>query len=77
MLPFFFEQVINHAAISGIRSGLVEIPLAVFGAWAVQLARPILPYAMGLQREPCYTKSSPKRIASDSTVSPRVACCLV
>ena len=36
-----------YAAFSGIRSGLVEIPLALFGAWAVQLARPILPYAMG------------------------------
>ena len=36
-----------YAAYTGIRSGLVEIPLALFGAWAVQLARPILPYAMG------------------------------
>lgn len=37
----------SYAAFTGIRSGLVEIPLALFGAWAVQLARPILPYAMG------------------------------
>lgn len=37
----------SYASIAGIRSGLVEIPLALFGAWAVQLARPILPYAMG------------------------------
>ena len=28
-------------------SALVEIPLAVLGAWAVGLARPIIPYAMG------------------------------
>ena len=37
----------SYAAFSGIRSGLVEIPLALLGAWAVQMARPILPYAMG------------------------------
>lgn len=37
----------SYAVIAGIRSGLVEIPLALFGAWAVALARPILPYAMG------------------------------
>jgi ZIP family zinc transporter len=36
-----------YASIAGIRAGLVEIPLALFGALAVQLARPILPYAMG------------------------------
>ena len=36
-----------YASIVGIRAGLVEIPLAVFGAWAVSLARPLLPYAMG------------------------------
>lgn len=36
-----------YAAFSGIRSGLVEIPLALVGAWAVQIAAPILPYAMG------------------------------
>jgi len=37
----------TYASIAGIRAGLVEIPLAVFGALAVQFARPILPYAMG------------------------------
>lgn len=37
----------TYASIAGIRSGLVEIPLALLGAWAVQVARPILPYAMG------------------------------
>jgi len=36
-----------YAAIVGIRAGLVEIPLALLGALAVELARPILPYAMG------------------------------
>jgi ZIP family zinc transporter len=36
-----------YASITGIRAGLVEIPLALFGAWAVQLAAPLLPYAMG------------------------------
>ena len=36
-----------YAAVTGIRSGLVEIPLALFGSWAVQLAEPLLPYAMG------------------------------
>lgn len=36
-----------YASIVGVRAGLVEIPLAVFGAWAVGLARPLLPYAMG------------------------------
>lgn len=36
-----------YAAYTGIRAGLVEIPLAVLGAWAVTLAQPILPYAMG------------------------------
>ena len=36
-----------YAAVTGIRAGLVEIPLALFGAWAVQLAEPVLPYAMG------------------------------
>ncbi len=36
-----------YAALAGIRAGLVEIPLALLGAWAVQLAQPILPYAMG------------------------------
>jgi zinc transporter, ZIP family len=36
-----------YAAVTGIRAGLVEIPLALFGAWAVHLAKPLLPYAMG------------------------------
>lgn len=36
-----------YAALTGIRSGLVEIPLAVFGALAVTVATPLLPYAMG------------------------------
>jgi len=36
-----------YASITGIRAGLVEIPLALFGAWAVQVAEPLLPYAMG------------------------------
>lgn len=36
-----------YAAIAGIRAGLVEIPLALFGAWAVTVAAPLLPYAMG------------------------------
>ena len=36
-----------YAAVTGIRAGLVEIPLALFGAWAVQVAQPLLPYAMG------------------------------
>lgn len=37
----------SYAALTGIRAGLVEIPLVVFGAAAVALAAPILPYAMG------------------------------
>jgi ZIP family zinc transporter len=36
-----------YASLVGIRAGLVEIPLALFGAWAVTIAAPILPYAMG------------------------------
>jgi zinc transporter, ZIP family len=36
-----------YASVVGIRAGLVEIPLAMFGAWAVHAAQPILPYAMG------------------------------
>ncbi|MFN4218091.1 MAG: ZIP family metal transporter [Candidatus Bipolaricaulia bacterium] len=36
-----------YASFVGIRAGLVEIPLALFGAWAVHVAQPILPYAMG------------------------------
>ncbi|EMA49812.1 MULTISPECIES: ZIP family metal transporter [Halococcus] len=36
-----------YAGVTGIRSGLVEVPLAVFGAVAVSVAAPLLPYAMG------------------------------
>lgn len=36
-----------YAAFTGVRSGLVEIPLAVLGAYAVQVVTPLLPYAMG------------------------------
>ena len=36
-----------YAGITGVRSGLVELPIAVFGAVAVSFAAPILPYAMG------------------------------
>ncbi|WP_276279259.1 ZIP family metal transporter [Halorussus caseinilyticus] len=36
-----------YATLAGVRAGLVEIPLAVFGAVAVGVAAPILPYAMG------------------------------
>ena len=36
-----------YATIAGVRAGLVEVPLAVFGAVAVQAADPLLPYAMG------------------------------
>ena len=36
-----------YAAFVGARAGVVEIPLAVAGAWAVSVAQPILPYAMG------------------------------
>lgn len=36
-----------YAAFTGIRAGLVEVPLAVLGAWAVTIAAPVLPYAMG------------------------------
>jgi ZIP family zinc transporter len=36
-----------YAAFAGIRAGLVEIPLAVFGAVAVGVAAGLLPYAMG------------------------------
>lgn len=37
----------HYAAWVGIRAGLVEIPLALAGAAAVYLMRPLLPYAMG------------------------------
>jgi ZIP family zinc transporter len=36
-----------YAAVAGFRAGVVEIPLAVLGAVAVQAANPLLPYAMG------------------------------
>jgi ZIP family zinc transporter len=36
-----------YAAFAGIRSGVVEIPLAVLGAYAVQAVSTLLPYAMG------------------------------
>ena len=36
-----------YAGLVGIRAGLVEIPLALFGALAVHAVQPILPYAMG------------------------------
>ncbi|KAB1198964.1 MULTISPECIES: ZIP family metal transporter [Haloferax] len=36
-----------YAALAGIRSGIVEIPLAVLGAYAVLTVSALLPYAMG------------------------------
>jgi ZIP family zinc transporter len=36
-----------YAAVVGIRAGLVEIPLALVGAWAVSAMQGLLPYAMG------------------------------
>jgi ZIP family zinc transporter len=36
-----------YAGVVGIRAGLVEIPMAVLGAWGVHVAAPALPYAMG------------------------------
>ena len=36
-----------YAVFAGIRSGVVEIPLAVLGAFAVQQVTVLLPYAMG------------------------------
>ncbi|MBI5650338.1 MAG: ZIP family metal transporter [Chloroflexi bacterium] len=36
-----------YASLVGVRAGLIEIPLALLGAAAVQIATPILPYAMG------------------------------
>ncbi|MCX7643103.1 MAG: ZIP family metal transporter [Armatimonadetes bacterium] len=36
-----------YACFVGIRAGLIEIPLALLGAWVVHIAKPILPYAMG------------------------------
>jgi ZIP family zinc transporter len=37
----------TYAAFAGIRSGLVEIPLAIVGALAAVVAAPLLPWAMG------------------------------
>jgi len=37
----------TYAVFAGVRSGVVEIPLAVFGAYAVQTVSALLPYAMG------------------------------
>jgi ZIP family zinc transporter len=37
----------SYAALTGIRAGLVEIPLVLLGAWAVTVSGVILPYAMG------------------------------
>ena len=36
-----------YAVVAGLRSGVVEIPLAVLGAVAVATIEPLLPYAMG------------------------------
>ncbi|SNZ12641.1 zinc transporter, ZIP family [Natronoarchaeum philippinense] len=36
-----------YAVFAGVRSGAVEIPLAVLGALAVSAVEPLLPYAMG------------------------------
>jgi ZIP family zinc transporter len=36
-----------YAVVAGLRSGVVEIPLAVLGAVAVATVEPLLPYAMG------------------------------
>lgn len=36
-----------YAGFVGIRAGLVEIPLAVFGAALVSIVEPLVPYAMG------------------------------
>ncbi len=36
-----------YAVLTGVRAGLVEIPLAVIGAGAVQVSTELLPYAMG------------------------------
>jgi ZIP family zinc transporter len=37
----------RYAVFAGLRSGVVELPLAVVGALAVTVVRPLLPYAMG------------------------------
>ncbi|MFA4030209.1 MAG: hypothetical protein GDYSWBUE_001833 [Candidatus Fervidibacterota bacterium] len=36
-----------YASLVGIRAGLVEIPLALLGAWVVHIVQVIMPYAMG------------------------------
>ncbi|WP_324665589.1 ZIP family metal transporter [Haloarcula sediminis] len=36
-----------YAVVAGLRSGIVEIPLAILGAVAVATVGPLLPYAMG------------------------------
>jgi ZIP family zinc transporter len=36
-----------YAVFAGVRSGLVEIPLAILGAYAVRTVSALLPYAMG------------------------------
>jgi ZIP family zinc transporter len=36
-----------YAVFAGVRSGVVEIPLAILGAYAVQTVSVLLPYAMG------------------------------
>ncbi len=36
-----------YASLVGVRAGLVEIPAALLGAWAVLLAAPLLPYFQG------------------------------
>lgn len=36
-----------YASFTGIRAGLVELPIAVFGAALVFIAEPLVPYAMG------------------------------
>ncbi len=37
----------SYAVFAGLRSGIVEVPLAVLGAIAVSNMQPLLPYAMG------------------------------
>jgi ZIP family zinc transporter len=36
-----------YAVFAGLRSGVVELPLAILGAAAVAVVQPLLPYAMG------------------------------
>jgi ZIP family zinc transporter len=36
-----------YAVFTGVRSGVVEVPLAILGAYAVQTVSALLPYAMG------------------------------